>query len=175
MDENKRPMGYSGLPSSEYDRFPKAGDRMVFTGEGGYEIQRKHALETFKVGQVLTVEQCGVSGWDHRIWFAGHEGWFNGVLFDPVPKGQAPWTDEQVAKLNEFQSCDHAHPFTCPGEGGCPSRNLIATNEGWVCACGDYTQDWAHEGMFLGAPPNPAEFFFGDSAKVRDGNPGKGE
>jgi hypothetical protein len=58
------------------------------------------------------------------------------------------WTDEEVARLNAYQERGYMHPFTCPGHADCPSRNLKATPEGWVCACGDYTQNWAHDFMF---------------------------
>lgn len=64
----------------------------------------------------------------------------------------APFTPEQVEALNAYQEKGYFHPFTCPGEedegdAPCPSRNLIATEAGWVCSCGRYTQDWAHEAM----------------------------
>jgi hypothetical protein len=64
----------------------------------------------------------------------------------------APWTKDQVRRLNEFQEREGVHPFTCPGppegsEEDCPSRNLIATPDGWLCACRRYTQSWAHRKM----------------------------
>ncbi len=61
-----------------------------------------------------------------------------------------PWTDEQVKNLNDFQKNGVMHPFTCPGEHKecAAQRELIATNDGWVCACGKYTQNWAHPFMF---------------------------
>lgn len=66
---------------------------------------------------------------------------------------KAPFTDEQVAKLNEWQHCGKVHPFTCPGgKPDCAGhRELIATKDGWVCHCGDYRQDWAHDFMAGGA------------------------
>lgn len=76
----------------------------------------------------------------------------------------APFTKEQVERLNEYQTKGRFHPFTCIGqmkeqenENGkftertrseCPnSGTLIATEEGWVCPCGEYKQSWAHEFM----------------------------
>lgn len=61
----------------------------------------------------------------------------------------APFSDEQVIKLNEFQKSKRFHPFTC---GGCDRNRddqgiLIATNDGWVCPCGKYKQDWADSFM----------------------------
>lgn len=76
---------------------------------------------------------------------------------------KAPFTDEQVKALNEFQHHGRVHPFTCcsPEEiSECLRAKprgtmdyatsegmLIATNDGWVCPCGKYTQEWAHEFM----------------------------
>jgi len=51
----------------------------------------------------------------------------------------APWTEEQVAALNEYQHSGCFHPYTCPfNSGAC----LVATREGWVCEHCGYTQDW---------------------------------
>ena len=65
----------------------------------------------------------------------------------------APWTDEQIKNLNEYQNNDHFHPYTCPshheerGYGlgtGDSHRILIATKDGWKCPTCDYEQNWAH-------------------------------
>jgi hypothetical protein len=60
---------------------------------------------------------------------------------------RAPWTKEQVDLLNAYQARGDAHPYTCPGgQKACDgSRNLTATAEGWVCRCGAYRQNWAHD------------------------------
>lgn len=51
----------------------------------------------------------------------------------------AIWNQEQVDKLNRWQSDGRFHPFTC--ECG---NVLTATVGGWVCSkCPDYHQDWA--------------------------------
>lgn len=61
---------------------------------------------------------------------------------------KAPWTEEQVVVLNRFQANGAFHPFTCPGkDSGCERRELTATKDGWVCHCGEYKQDWAHDFM----------------------------
>jgi hypothetical protein len=67
----------------------------------------------------------------------------------------APWTPEQVAKLNEWQACGWVHEFTCANEHGQGHETLIATPDGWVCPSCAYRQTWAHDFMLLGAPPNP--------------------
>jgi len=74
---------------------------------------------------------------------------------------KAPWSDEDVVRLNVWQDTQGMR-FTCGSEeahrhktGKWPDwhcRNLlIATNAGWVCPECDYTQNWAYEGMFY--PP----------------------
>lgn len=74
----------------------------------------------------------------------------------------SPFTKEQVEKLNEYQEAGKFHPFTCcsPDDiSECTRRNktgktheenegiLIAKEDGWVCPCGKYTQNWAHSFM----------------------------
>lgn len=62
----------------------------------------------------------------------------------------APFTNEQVEALNEFQKNPLPHPFTCAGENRkeCPNDGiLIATTDGWVCPCGRYKQYWAFSFM----------------------------
>lgn len=73
-----------------------------------------------------------------------------------------PFSDDQVDKLNNFQKQGQFHPFTCcspPEIKECYRANNIgdtweenegilkATNDGWVCPCGKYTQKWAHNFM----------------------------
>lgn len=70
-------------------------------------------------------------------------------------KQQAPFSNNQVDNLNAFQQLGNFHPFTCDRHAAECEVNqrprdyskdgvLIATNEGWVCPCGKYTQNWAH-------------------------------
>ena len=56
----------------------------------------------------------------------------------------APWSDELVEQPNARQQNPQLHPYTCPGDKPeCRDhRDLIATKDGWVCACGEYKQDW---------------------------------
>lgn len=59
----------------------------------------------------------------------------------------AKFTEDQVRRLNEYQTSGVMHPYTCPGNYKvCENqRELIATVDGWVCKCGKYTQNWAHD------------------------------
>lgn len=79
----------------------------------------------------------------------------------------APFTEEQVKKLQAWQNYGEGdpvningftvripiHPFTCCSHEGCerlkqPNEGaLIPTTDGWVCPCGKYTQNWCHDFM----------------------------
>jgi len=68
------------------------------------------------------------------------------------------FSKETVDKLNEYQKTGIFHPYTCGGSNleECYRRHgkgktyeekeciLIATEQGWICPCGKYTQNWAH-------------------------------
>ncbi|MFH9765138.1 hypothetical protein ACH4N4_30605 [Streptomyces microflavus] len=61
----------------------------------------------------------------------------------------APWTSEQVAALEAFQTASGMHPFTCGGDQHSLPLRLVPSHSGWYCpdpACG-YRQDWAHAFM----------------------------
>lgn len=53
----------------------------------------------------------------------------------------APWTPEQIEKLDERQADMTKHPYTCDcGE------SLTAYVDGWHCDyCHNYYQKWCHE------------------------------
>jgi hypothetical protein len=76
----------------------------------------------------------------------------------------APFSKEEVENLNKWQQSEHKHPFTCvwsrtkdknKTKAECERMNgkgegkLIATEEGWICPCGEYKQYWAHGFMAL--------------------------
>lgn len=74
-----------------------------------------------------------------------------------MSKVLAPWTAEQVAALNRWQNCDWVHPFTCGSEVRDQEHGaavLVATPNGWICQFCTYTQDWAHDFMFV-EPESP--------------------
>lgn len=77
------------------------------------------------------------------------------------------FSQENIDKLNENQKSGMFHPYTCGGGGRIPECKrqlaydkrfkgeqvdftdenegvLIATEKGWICPCGKYTQDWFH-------------------------------
>jgi hypothetical protein len=59
----------------------------------------------------------------------------------------APWTNDEVASLNAYQSSMDYHPFTGRDESG-KKVVLIATPSGWVTSPGGpIVQDWAHGWM----------------------------
>jgi len=59
---------------------------------------------------------------------------------------RAPFTPEQVAVLNRYQTIGVMHPFTCRNNS---AHVLIATRDGWRCPDSHctYAQDWAHDFM----------------------------
>lgn len=66
---------------------------------------------------------------------------------------EAPWSDEQVANLNRWQTVGYVHEYTCPNDG----LALIARRDGWHCPGCIYTQTWAYDATMQGPPPNPLE------------------
>jgi hypothetical protein len=63
----------------------------------------------------------------------------------------APWTDEQVEALEEWQNNDEVHPYTCTcGDSLTPYPN------GWECDyCHNYTQNWCHDFSLLPQKKEP--------------------
>lgn len=71
---------------------------------------------------------------------------------------KAPWTDDQVKSLNDYQTDRRFHPFTCgagnrtnPAHRGVKAMFghhdyglLVATSGGWICLACSYQQDWAY-------------------------------
>lgn len=61
--------------------------------------------------------------------------------------------------LNRYHLLGQGHPFTCANRdghvaiGGIDAGLLVATNEGWVCPCCEYRQDWAW--AFMAETPSP--------------------
>jgi hypothetical protein len=60
---------------------------------------------------------------------------------------KAPFTQDQVNHINEFQNSNLVHPFTC----GNDSTPLIAQRDGLHCPNCDYKQDWVHDAMADGS------------------------
>lgn len=84
----------------------------------------------------------------------------------------APFSADQVASLNGYQSSGVFHEFTC-GSEDCPAdqATLIAAEDGWHCPACSYTQDWAHHFMADGSWRD----FAGIVVTVDGGEPVKGE
>ncbi len=72
---------------------------------------------------------------------------------------ELPWSEEQVAALNQYQRGGQYHPFTCGGDRsdddhvayaaahGEDNGQLVATKDGWVCPVCGYRQTWTHAFM----------------------------
>jgi len=69
---------------------------------------------------------------------------------------KAPFTDEQVKAIQAWQ--DEWGLYTCCSHNNCdrinqPNEGLLnVTNEGFVCPCGDYTQNWCSDIMVTPVP-----------------------
>lgn len=59
-------------------------------------------------------------------------------------KKEAPFTEDEIASLNEYQDSGYMHPFTCVCGG---HTNLVATKDGWICNKCAYKQNWCHNFM----------------------------
>lgn len=88
-----------------------------------------------------------------------------------MTKNETPWSVEQVAALNRYQSAGWMHPFTCPSGHGA----LLATSTGWTCSGCDYTQQWAHDFMFLDLSNPYAHALAGDAADLAEVKRAAGE
>lgn len=66
---------------------------------------------------------------------------------------KAPFTEEQIKSLEEWQKGIRFHPFTCCSHDGCDRNSqpnngeLIPTKDGLICPCGKWKQDWCHDFM----------------------------
>ena len=65
----------------------------------------------------------------------------------------APFSPDQVQRLNEWRAAPGVHPFTCANRGDGDHRRttdlgvLVATVDGWICPDCSCTQRWAHQSM----------------------------
>jgi hypothetical protein len=73
------------------------------------------------------------------------------------------WSDAQVAKINEWQSCGWVHPLTCANHNDSWHKDEdgeevlpIAIRQGLVCRSCGYRQFRIPVVCLDGAPPNPA-------------------
>lgn len=63
---------------------------------------------------------------------------------------KAPFTDEQLKNINDWQNCGLAPPLKCGGSAYCQRKGkhpriLFPTQDGLVCSCCIYKQDWVPE------------------------------
>jgi len=80
-----------------------------------------------------------------------------------VDRVKAPFTDEQVDAINQWQNTSTVHPLTC-GSGNRKDEKhldgegiLVASKDGLVCPYCDYKQDWVPDGVAF-----PGEIFVVD-------------
>lgn len=66
--------------------YAKRGDKVIFTGNHGYESERESAKKILTVGEVYEVESTNVYSFSSTVELVGHKGFFNTVMFDNVSK-----------------------------------------------------------------------------------------
>jgi len=60
----------------------------------------------------------------------------------------APFTDEEIKHINEYQCAAYMHPLTCT----CGNHiRLIATKDGLICSNCGRLQTWVHEWIANGS------------------------
>lgn len=73
-------------PAMAYDPMSldsKPGERMKFTGYGGYDYQQEQAKKLLTVGHIYTVERVDVGDWSSTVEFKEFPGEnFNTVMFE---------------------------------------------------------------------------------------------
>lgn len=125
--------------------------------EQGFVVVPETVLNELRgaaVNLIVETEQAAV-----RDWPQGADGSDIDRTWDAVSATYPTiWTEDQCAKLNEWQSAGHVHPFTCEkndswhhDEDG-DRLTLEATPQGWLCRSCGYRQFWAHDFMFNGPP-----------------------
>ena len=69
-------------------------------------------------------------------------------------KIKAPFTDDQVHNIMDYQNTGGYHPFTCDESGkDCQKKNgkgdgrLMPNKDGLFCPCGKYKQNWSYAFM----------------------------
>ena len=74
---------------------------------------------------------------------------------------QAPFSQEQIDKINKYQESGQSNVLTCIGKIHIPKKGilernrelcdnngiLVADKEGLVCPCGNCTEEWVYKYM----------------------------
>jgi hypothetical protein len=60
------------------------GEKVRFTGEGGYTHENTTARRALTVGDTYTVTKLHVGGWHSVVYLEGHTSPFNTVMFENV-------------------------------------------------------------------------------------------
>lgn len=66
-----------------------------------------------------------------------------------MSKIEAPFTELQIASINEYQHCGKFHPFTCAACKADENNDepLVAFEYGMQCLYCPYVQKWVHDFM----------------------------
>lgn len=118
---------------------PLVFETLVFGGEHDGHGARASTWDEALLDHAKAVELCGLGV---RNLVLSRYDRMEGISMEIGPRVEAPWSQDQVNSLNEYQDAGCFHPFTHE------SKNLIATTDGWVVAIGEpVIQTWAHQFM----------------------------
>jgi hypothetical protein len=92
-------------------RSPK-GTPVIFSGDGGYESERRDARDVLHVGEVYHVDSINIGDWRSTVTLNGICGCFNTVMFERIPsngerKPEEPCSADslnQPSKVEEARS-----------------------------------------------------------------------
>lgn len=66
------------------DIYSKPGTKVLFTAQGGYEVEREDAKNKLVLGREYTVKRIDMYSYTSRVVFEEVEGRFNTSLFEKV-------------------------------------------------------------------------------------------
>jgi hypothetical protein len=111
------------------------------------------------VALIVAAEQDSVADWPSGVDYSRLDRAWE-ALDATYP---AIWSDDQVAKINEWQSCGWVHPLTCANRNDSWHKDEdgdevlpIAIPQGLVCRSCGYRQFHVPVVCLAGAPPNLA-------------------
>jgi len=63
-------------------------------------------------------------------------------------KIKAPFNENQIKNIKEYQQNSNFHPFTCLYRGSHKGEGILSpTKDGMICPECNYIQDWVHDFM----------------------------
>ncbi len=67
--------------------YSKRGDKVVFTGQNGYDSDQQLARRYLTVGETYEVEEMELHNFSSSVKFVGYQPFFNTVMFESASDG----------------------------------------------------------------------------------------